>query len=95
MTSRAIRVVLAGSPNPLKRPSAMAATWCCSGRTQLLSRLATLVPPRRTTTASAARRLRAGLVLAQSGYLPREPGAWAGPLGSDVRLPILTQHIVL
>ena len=71
MTSRAgaIRVVLAGSSNPLKRPSAMAVRWYCSSRTQLLRRLATLVPPRRTTTASVARRLRAGLVLAQSGYL--------------------------
>jgi len=67
--------VLAGSPHPLKRPSAMVVTWCCAGRNQLLRRLATLVPPRRTTTASAARHLRAGLVLAQSGYLRREHGA--------------------
>ena len=47
----------------------MAVTWCRSGRAQPLRRLATLVPPRRTTTASAARHLRAGLVLAQSGCL--------------------------
>jgi len=49
--------------------------------------------PRLRCTASP-RGPRAGAIRLPA-QLPREPGAWAGPLGSDVRLPILTPHIVL